>query len=172
MCEAVGRLSEEGLDEPFGLSLGLWGVGPCEDVADGQQVQGFGETAGTLGAAVIGHHLFGPDALVAKPAQGAQQEAGGGVAALVGQHLDIGQPRGVIDGDRQPRPPVATADAGAGDAMARPLALIAPRRFRRVDICVSRPSRPTRLSQRDIVERARPSFAAIAAPVIRRIRRR
>lgn len=39
------------------------------------------------------------DAVVAEPAQGAQQEAGGGVLALVAQHLDIGETRCIIDGD-------------------------------------------------------------------------
>ncbi len=112
------------------------------------------------------------------------------VLARIFGHLDMGQPGGIIDSDMDEvpaRPPVAVPDARAGDPvaglvkpaqplevkveqLARPLALIAAHRLGRVSPR-KRPS-PSRLSQRDTVERARPGFAAMAAPAIRSVRRR
>lgn len=113
MGEAVGPFAQECLDKAFCLAVGLWGVGPGEDVADGKPAQRLGEAAGTVGAAIVGHHPLGLDAPIREPAQRPQKEAGGGGLALVAQHLDIGQARRVIDGDMDEIPargPVAAPD--------------------------------------------------------------
>ena len=76
------------------------------------------------GAAIVRHDPFHRDALRAEPAQGAQQETCGGLLAFVLEHLDIGQPGRVIDGDMDEVPacaPVAAGPPCAGDAMARPV---------------------------------------------------
>ena len=180
--EAVGPFAQEGLDEALGLAVGLGRVGSGEDVADAQPSQRLGEAAGAVGAAIVGHHPLGPDAVRTEPAQGAEQEGGGGVPALVAQHLDIGQPRRVIDRnmDEVPaRAPIAAARAGAGDAMAgpvepaelldvemdqlaRPGALVTPHRLGRIEPGQPPHPRPCQPA-RPTVERARPSLAAIAA---------
>ena len=87
---------------------------------DAKKPQRPGKAAGTVGAAIVGHDPFGPDALGAEPAQGAKEKAGGGRLALVGQHLDIGQSGRVIHRDMDEvsaRASVAPAPV-AGDAMA------------------------------------------------------
>ena len=70
MGEAAGPVAQAGLNEPLRFPIGLWGIGPGKDVADGQEPQRLGEATGSVGAAVIGHRTLSPDALRAEPAQG------------------------------------------------------------------------------------------------------
>lgn len=79
---------QEGLNEAFCLAIGLGGVGAGEDVTDAEKSECLGEAVGSVGTAIVGHHPFGLDALGAEPAQGPQEEACGGVLALVDQHLE------------------------------------------------------------------------------------
>jgi len=124
---AVGPFAQQGLDverratgsrppRGLGLAVGLRGAGAGEDVSDARPLQRLREAAGAVGASVVRHPLLGPDAMRPEPAQGAQQEAGGGVAAFVGERLDIGQPRRVIDRDMDEGPACAQVAA----ALARP----------------------------------------------------
>ena len=80
-------------------AVGLGCKGPGEDMAVGAHPQRLGEATGTAGRPLVGHHPLGADTLGAEPAQGTQEETGGGVLALVCQHLDIGRP----DRSRQQR---------------------------------------------------------------------
>ena len=90
-------------------------------MADCEEPQRSGEAAGAIGRAIVCHDPFRADAMAPEPTQGAQEESGGGVLALVARHLDISGASGVIDGhmDKIPaRPPVAAPDPCAGDAVA------------------------------------------------------
>ena len=58
----VGPLSECGLDEAFGLAVGLWGVGLGADVLDAQLPAGVTEGEGFVAASVVGHDTGHGDA--------------------------------------------------------------------------------------------------------------
>ena len=117
--QGVGPLAQQSLDEPFGLAIGLGRVRPGPDVAQAQQAACLAEQAGDVARTVVGHHAFDPDAEASEPAQGAHQEAGHGLALLVGQDLDIGEPRGVVDRHvhELPADPAVLAAPIAGDAV-------------------------------------------------------
>lgn len=53
MSEAVGPFAEHRLDEPFGLAIGLWSVGPGEVVADGEHPQRLCDAAGSVSASMV-----------------------------------------------------------------------------------------------------------------------
>jgi hypothetical protein len=120
-------------------------------VAQAEQPAGLAKQARDVARAIVGHHPLDPDALALEPAQRTDQEAGGRLAFLVRQDLDIGEPRGVVDGDVHELPtdlavlavPItgdAMADPGeAGelhgvemDQLAGPCAVVAPRRLARL----------------------------------------
>src|SRR6266540_2835287 len=85
-----------------------------------------------VGGAVVGHHSLDAHALALVPGEGPLEESGGRLAPLVGEHLDVGEPGGVVDADMHVLPAVledlamvarrsshrATADPvpGPGDA--------------------------------------------------------
>ena len=62
------------------------------------------------------------DPPAAKETDGATQEAGRGRAFLIGEHFDIGEPGGVVDGDvdELPADPAHPGGAVAVDAVAGP----------------------------------------------------
>ena len=68
-------------------------------MGDCEKAQGLGGASGAINAAIVGLDTLSLNTLSPEPAQGAQQRAGGGVLAFVLQHLDIGQPVRIIDGD-------------------------------------------------------------------------
>jgi len=103
--------------EALPFVLGVQG----RDMANGQRPRRLGEAARAKGAAMAGPHLFGPDAMVAEPTQGAQQKAGSAVLARVVRHPDRGEPGRSLHRDMHEVPAravVATSDPPAGDAVA------------------------------------------------------
>ena len=120
--QGIGPLAHQGLDEAFSLAVGLGRVGSGADVAQAEQTASLAEQARDIARAVVGHHPFDPDALALEPAQRADQEAGGRLASLVRQDLDIGEARGVVDRDVHELPAdlAVLAPPIAGDAMAEP----------------------------------------------------
>jgi hypothetical protein len=42
---SLGPFPAKGLDEPLGLAIGPWRVGPCTDVLEAQGFAGLGKTA-------------------------------------------------------------------------------------------------------------------------------
>jgi hypothetical protein len=83
-------------------------------------------TAPAEAGAVVGHDAKDPDAVIAKEAQGIEEELQAGAPRFVGQDLKIGQPRVIIDGQMEIFPPFSTFLAAAwrtlsgtvfGDAM-------------------------------------------------------
>jgi hypothetical protein len=76
--------------------------------------------AGDVARAVVAHDPFDGDAKTLEVAQRPHQEAGHGLALLVGQDLDIGEPGRIVDGDvyELPADGAVLAAPIAGDAMA------------------------------------------------------
>ncbi len=73
-----------------------------------------------MGRTVIRHHLQTLHTLAVEPSHSTAEKADGGDLLLIRQHLDVGQPRGVVDGQVD----TVVADASraallavAGDAM-------------------------------------------------------
>jgi hypothetical protein len=81
---------------------------------------GLAEQARDVARAVVGHHALDPNALAFEPAQRADQKTGHRLAFLVGQDLDIGQARGIVDSDvdELPARAVGAVAAIARDAVA------------------------------------------------------
>ena len=52
-----------------------------------------------VAGAVVAHHALDADVVLGKPRDGAPQEFGGGCAALVVEHFDVGQAGRVVDAD-------------------------------------------------------------------------
>jgi hypothetical protein len=76
-------------------------------VADAELPAGRGVDRRDVGRAVVGHQPLYPDAGLGEPGDRPAQEARRGLAALVGQQLDEGEPGGVIDGDVAALPALA-----------------------------------------------------------------
>lgn len=112
----VGPLVEQGAVEAFDLAVGLRAVGPGSlvgDVGGGQHVPpGVGLVAG----AVVGQHALDGDPGLGEELLGAGPERGGGVLALIGEDLAVGQAGVVVDGV------VEIAVAGPGAVLAAGLA--------------------------------------------------
>src|SRR6476469_106869 len=109
---AVGPLAEQRLNEPLGLAVGARRVGP-----DPVMVQLVGATErlhrrGAIGEGVVGHDPADPNAVAAEPGQRAPEERRDLSRALGREDLDVGQTRGIIDGDMDVLP------ADAPDAVA------------------------------------------------------
>src|SRR5215212_6949881 len=73
-----------------------------------------------IAGAVIREDALDADAEAAEEGDRAAEEAGRGRALLVGEHLDVGEPGGVVDGDvdELPTDPAAPRSAVAVDAVA------------------------------------------------------
>ncbi len=59
----VSPLTSDGLDEAFGLAIGLWAIGSGKEMADAQLVAGGGEELGAVGRAAIGEDALDEDAV-------------------------------------------------------------------------------------------------------------
>jgi hypothetical protein len=113
---------------------------------------GVSEEVGSIAGAVFGQDALDAHPAPTKPGRGAFQETRRGLLALVGQDLDGGEPRVVVDADMDEvpanSPTAAVSGAPAGHAMAgtaesaqlldvemeqlaRPLLLVAPHDRRR-----------------------------------------
>jgi hypothetical protein len=97
--DAVGPSAQNGLYEPLAFAVSLRGVAPGEDMADCEKAQGLGAASGAISAAIVGLDTLSLDTLSPQLAQGAQQKTSGGLLAFVLQHLDIGQPVRIFDGE-------------------------------------------------------------------------
>ena len=98
----VGPFLAERLNEPLGLVIGLWRVGPGADVLELEDGAGFGKGLGDVGRSVVAHHLTTLDAMTVEPGQCPNQETDRCALLLIGQHLDVGEPWGVVDGHVDP----------------------------------------------------------------------
>ena len=61
---SVSPLAGEGLDEAFGLAIGLGAVRACEEMADVQLVAGSGKELGAISGAAVGEDTLNEDAVI------------------------------------------------------------------------------------------------------------
>ena len=108
----VGPFVEQGAVEAFDLPVGLGSVGPGALVGDPGPGQRVAPGVGLVAGAVVGQHPLDGDPGGLEEGLGAGPEGGGGLLALVGQDLAVGQAGVVVDGVVQ----VAVAGPGAGPA--------------------------------------------------------
>jgi len=111
----VGPFPAERLDEPLSFAVGSGRVGPAADVPEPQGAAGLGERLGDVGRTVVAHHPSALDPLTVEPCKRPSEEADHRWLLLVLQHLDVRQPRGVVDGDM---------NLGVADAVGAPLLAI------------------------------------------------
>jgi hypothetical protein len=111
--EALDPISEGDAASRPRRAVGLRRVGSGAEVAKLAQPAGFGEDPGDVARNVVGHDALDADAAVAEPAAGADEKAARRGAALVLEDLDIGEPRGVVDGDVDDVPAGTAALAAA-----------------------------------------------------------
>jgi hypothetical protein len=114
------------------LPLVLGRIGSDADMAQAEHPADLAEQARDVARTIVGHHPLDPAALALEPAQGTDQEAGGRLAPLVRQDLDVSEPRGVVDRDVHELPAelAVLAMSVAGDAL--------PMRAKRASFLVSR----------------------------------
>ena len=60
---SISPFAGDGLDEAFGLAIGLWAIGSGKEMADAQLVAGSGEELGAVGRAAIGEDALDEDAV-------------------------------------------------------------------------------------------------------------
>jgi len=118
----IGPFAQGGLDEAFGLAIGLGRIGPGADVLDGEPPQRLGVAMGAETCAVVGHDALDLDAVGFEEAQGVEEKPQAGAPRLIGEDFRIDQARMVVDGQVHVFPAnaaaVALPRAIAGDAMA------------------------------------------------------
>ena len=110
--QGVGPLAQQGLDEAFGLAVGLGRVRPGAEVAQAEHPAGLAKEARDVARAVVGHHALDPNAETLEPAQRPDEEAGDRPALLVRQDLDVGEPGGIVDRDVDELPACAPGPGG------------------------------------------------------------
>ena len=103
----VGPLASDGLDEAFGLAVGLRAIGFGEEMFEAEFEAGGGEEFGAIGGAAIGEELLDGDAVSGVEAEGLVQSVEDAGGAFVREETSEGESGVVVDGD------VETFDAGA-----------------------------------------------------------
>jgi hypothetical protein len=103
----VSPLAGNGLDEAFGLAVGLGPIRLCEVVFDAELFAGGGKESGAIGRAAIGEHALDLDAVEGVEADGLFESVDDAGDFFVGQETSEGEAGVIVDGD------VETFDAGA-----------------------------------------------------------
>src|SRR6202008_4619201 len=125
----VGPFAQAGLNEAFGLAVGLWRIGPGSDVLEAEALACPAEGKGFVAGTVVGHHPFNTDTKTCIVGERRLEEADRTLFAFVRQHLCKGDARMIVDADvdvfptrsLSPGAEVALTSAIAGDAMADPI---------------------------------------------------
>jgi hypothetical protein len=115
----VGPAVLHDLHERLRLPVRLRPVGPRAPVDQALFFAGRREGARAVAAAVVRKQALHLDAVALEEAQSPLQEAGGALAAFVGELLGVGQPGGVVDGH------VSVVPADAAVAILRPAEALA-----------------------------------------------
>jgi len=105
----VGPFAERGLSEALGLAVGLGCVGLGADVPDSETFAGALEGEGFIATAIIGHDAVDAHAEALEVGDRSLEESYGAAPLLIGEDVDAGDARVVIDGDvceLPRRPPV------------------------------------------------------------------
>lgn len=103
----VGPLTECGLDEAFGFSVGARGVGPGEAMLDVLAMKQLAEQPVFITGAVVGQHSSHGEAEASVVSSAHEEEAHGRAMTLIRQESGEGDAAVVVDGDVQ----ILVADA-------------------------------------------------------------
>ena len=112
---SISPLASDGLNETFGLAVGLWAIGFGEEMFEAQLVAGSGKEFGTIGRTAIGEDVLDEDAVISVKGDGLVEGGQDTGSFFIGQEAGKSDPRMVINGDMQ------AFHAGARIAM-RPVA--------------------------------------------------
>lgn len=104
---SIGPLTSDGLDEAFGLAIGLRAVGSGEEMKEAELLAGGGKAFGAVGRAAIGEDLLDADAQSFVEVEGLVEGGQDAGSFLVGKEGGKSETGMVIDGD------VQTFDTGA-----------------------------------------------------------
>lgn len=107
----VGPLTGDGLDETFGLAIGLWAVRSGEAMLDAELLAGGGEEFGAVSGAAIGEEALDGDAVVLVESESLMESGEGAGDFFIREQAGESEAGVVIDGD------VEGFDAGAGIAV-------------------------------------------------------
>ncbi len=97
----VGPFAGDGLDEAFGLAVGLWAVGFGEEVLEAELVAGGGKEFGAIGGAAIGKDGLDLDAMSLVEVEGLAERSEDAGSFLIGKEGGKSDAGLVIDGDVQ-----------------------------------------------------------------------
>ena len=107
----ISPLAGDGLDEAFGLAVGLGAIGSGKEMADAQLVAGGGEELGTISRAAISEDALDEDAMSLVESDGLVERGQNAGSFFIGKETGKSQAGMIIDGD------VKGLDAGAGIAV-------------------------------------------------------
>lgn len=110
----VSPFPAQGLDKSLGFAVGAGRVGPGSDMAQPESAASLGERLGDVSGSVVAHDHAALDPLAVEPGKRPGEEADLGWLLLVLQYLDVGQPRGVVNGDMD----LVVADAAGAPFLA------------------------------------------------------
>ena len=121
--ERVGPFAQRGLDEAFGLAVGLWAIGAREALRDAQLAAGLPEGPRAEGTAVVGQQPLDTYAERAVVGHRVAQELHCAGRSLIGVHIGKADAGVIIDRHEQELPTGARYRVAsvAGDPMAGPL---------------------------------------------------
>jgi hypothetical protein len=104
---SISPLAGDGLDEAFGLAVGLRTIGLGEEVSEAEFMAGSGEEFGAISGGAIGEELLDGEAVSGVETEGQVQSVENALDAFVGEETGEGEAGVIIDGD------VEAFDAGA-----------------------------------------------------------
>src|SRR6266853_975844 len=105
----VSPFAQRGLDDAFGLAVGLWSVGASEAMLEAEGGDGGAHGVGAVAGAIVGVNALGVDAVLLEEGQGGMEEGDGALRGFIGEELGEGEAGVVVDGDVQIFP-AGTAD--------------------------------------------------------------
>jgi hypothetical protein len=108
----VSPLAKQGLDEAFGLSIGLRVVGLCPQVTELEPLADSIEL-GLVAGSVVGHYRLDGYAAVLEPGDRASEKASRARGSFIRQDLGVSHARSVVDGDMDELPADASNTGGA-----------------------------------------------------------
>ena len=96
---SISPLTRDGLDEAFGLAIGLGAIGTGEAMFDAELLAGRGEEFGAISRTTIGKHALDVDAVVLVEAHGLLESVEDAGDFLVGEEAGESQAAVIVDGD-------------------------------------------------------------------------
>jgi len=98
---SISPFAGEGLDEAFGLAVGLRAIGSCEEMADAQLAAGSGEEFGAVSGAAVGEDALDVDAVSLIEGEGLVESGQDAGSFFIGQETGKSEAGMIIDGDVQ-----------------------------------------------------------------------